>query len=260
MPHRQGWEGGISAMRILALFIFLSLLFSWSAALAQQGRGIGVVRKENAASAEGNLRALLIGNNDYIAKKWPSLKTAVKDVTVLSQVLTTRYNFPKQNVDLLLNATRREILAGFNALAAKSRPGDSVLIYYAGHGEFDASERGWWVPVDGRDNTDYISNDEILGRMGTIKAMHKLLIVDSCFSGNLLTRGVVTGPNTGRLSDRYVIEKSKLKSVQGLSSGGNEPVSDGGAKWEGHSIFAYHLLAQLKANQKPYLPKYISRV
>ena len=243
-------------MRNLVVWLLLALLVLPLSLNAEQERGIGLVPKKSPASSsyvKGERLALLIGNNDYVAKKWPDLKTAVKDVAALAKVLIGRYGFTAGKVILQTNATRRQMLDGFNKLAKISTAGDSVLIYYAGHGEFDKEQRGWWVPVDGKDNTDYISNEEILGRLRAIKANHKLLIVDSCFSGNLLTRGVATAPKSRRLPSRYVVEKTKLASVQGLSSGGNEPVSDGGAKWGGHSIFAYHLLGQLKANQKPYL-------
>lgn len=247
-------------MRYCLILLLLAFFVAPLTSQGQQTRGVGLVKKERPAAksyVKGKYRALLIGNNDYQAKKWPSLKTAIKDVTAIAEVLRGRYGFDEGDLIVKTNATRKEMLAGFNQLAASSGPNDNVLIYYAGHGEFDDTKQGWWVPVDGKDNTDYISNDEILGRLRAIKAKHKLLIADSCFSGNLLTRGVVTVPKAKRLPSRYVVEKTSLSSVQGLSSGGNEPVSDGGAKWGGHSIFAYHLLGQLRANQKPYFSAHL---
>ncbi|MBI4083989.1 MAG: caspase family protein [Candidatus Lambdaproteobacteria bacterium] len=217
-------------------------------------RGIGIVKKEQSTSPIGGTsRALLIGNNDYQWKKWPSLKTAVHDVEELGKVLSVRYGFAPENLRVLRNASRREMLKGFRDLAEEAKPEDSVFIYYAGHGEYDKDQRGWWVPVDAQDSVDYISNDDLLGSLRTIKARHKLLVADSCFSGNILTRGAATKPDLNIPVTGYFLEKSKLAAVQGLTSGGNEPVSDGGPQWNGHSIFAYHLIAKLKANQRPYL-------
>ena len=247
---------GNQAMRAITIILSLLLLLTPLVAEAKRTGGFGIVKKTSKARKsyiQGEYRALLIGNDVYQAKKWPNLKTAVKDVTALADLLITRYQFKKKNVILRTNLTRSQMLKAFQELKAVAKPKDNVLIYYAGHGEFDQDERGWWVPVDGEDNTGYISNDEILGRLRSIKAKHKLLISDSCFSGNLLSRGITTAPKKGRLPSRYVVEKTKLTSAQGLSSGGNEPVSDGGKKWGGNSIFAYHLLGQLRANQKPYL-------
>lgn len=222
--------------------------------LAAQQRGF---RTPTASSGNayipGKYRALIIGNDEYTSEPWSKLKTAVKDATVLAHVLKERYGFEKDGVILKLNATRHDILSGLDRLKAESRPEDSVLIYYAGHGEYDADQEGYWVPVGAETTYDYIPSQEVLRRLRTIDARHKLIISDSCFSGNLITRGAQDRPPEGPLPPRYIMEKSKLNSAQGLASGGVEPVSDGGPKWDGHSIFAYHLLALLKANQQPYL-------
>jgi caspase domain-containing protein len=209
----------------------------------------------------GEKRALLIGNNNYQSKKWPDLRTAIRDVEVLSDVLQLHYGYKPENMILLKDARRQDILSGFSQLARISGPNDTVMIYYGGHGEFDKNNLGWWVPVKAEEDFDYISNEEILTRLRIIKAKHKLLVSDSCFSGNLLTRSIsetrglkkVKTLRKQELISDYVREKMLLKSAQGISSGGNEPVGDGGAKWGGHSIFAYHLIAQLKANQKKYM-------
>ena len=218
-----------------------------------QTRGFQVESKTESAPALGGVnRALLIGNNDYQSKRWPPLKTAVKDVDELGKVLQDRYGFAEKNMVLLKNATRRDMLLGFNKIKAQSGPEDRVLIYYGGHGEYDKDQRGWWIPVDAKDNIDYISNADILGRVAAIKAKHKLLISDSCFSGTLLTR---SARDTSRKASTpaFVKSMSSRASVQGFTSGGTEPVSDGGPKWDGHSIFAFHLIAQLNANTQRYL-------
>ncbi len=243
--------------KVLVALFSLMLMFVFAAPATEAApatRGIGIAKKKRRANPyiKGDYWALIIGNNDYKAKKWPQLKTAVIDAKGIAEVLIDRYQFPEENVFLILNGTRRDMLKGFINLKNKAKPDDNVLIYYAGHGEYDEDQRGWWVPVDGEDQIDYISNDDVLGSLRAIKAKHKLLISDSCFSGNLLTRAARKAPSASAPS-RYVLEKTKLRSVQGFSSGGNEPVSDGGPQWEGHSIFAFHLLAQLKANQEAYL-------
>jgi hypothetical protein len=204
-------------------------------------------------------RALLIGNNDY--EPWPDLKTAINDVERLAEVLQTSYGFAPADVRLLKNATRRQILSAFQELQQVAQPEDRVLIYYAGHGHLEESE-GYWVPVDGRlaadavRENDWLSNRSILRELERVRARHKFLIADSCFSGSLLlenTRGLKPVPEDWSQAPDYLREKLRLRSVIGLSSGGNEPVSDGLPRSEGHSIFAYHLLAQLRANARPYL-------
>ena len=119
---------------------------------------------------------------------------------------------------------------------------------------FDEKQDGYWVPVDGEvdQDYDYVSNADVLNRLGSIEARHKLLISDSCFSGNLLTRGMSPVSPSELRKPGYYLQKNRLKSVQGFTSGGDEPVYDGGPRWGGNSVFAYHLIAQLEANQQQY--------
>ena len=160
-----------------------------------------------------------------------------------------------KNADLKQRHLYFRIDHGLDRLRKDSGADDKVLVYYAGHGVYDEGNDGYWVPVEGKmsNNYDHISNADILNRLGSIEARHKLLISDSCFSGNLLTRGVKIPRQSELEKPAYFVEKNRLKSVQGFSSGGNQPVYDGGPKWGGNSVFAYHLIAQLEANQRPFL-------
>jgi hypothetical protein len=237
-------------MRFSLLLVILFLLSP--ALLWSQNRGVAQV-SNLPAEIDGTYYALIIGNNDY--QNWNPLKTAVRDAEQLRDVLVRRYTFEPEHVLLLKNASRVDMLKGFDWLKDRSKSKDRVLVYYGGHGEFDDREDGYWVPVDGSTDNRYshISNSDVLNQLRAIDARHKLLVSDSCFSGNLLTRGAVTPPATGWNNERYFKEKNRLNAVMGFTSGGNEPVSDGGARWGGNSIFAYHLLAQLEANEQPYL-------
>ncbi len=240
-------------LRKRSCFLLLLVCLLLASPISAQQRGVKQTVVEK-ASGEARNRALIIGNNEYL--HWPPLKTAVHDAEALASLLTSKYGYPAHEVRLLRNATRIQMLDGIDWLQQTSGPDDHVLIYYAGHGEYDKNEDGWWVPVDGelRKRHQHISNSDVLNKLRAVKARHKLLISDSCFSGNLFTRGIKRTSEEMPTQPRWIRERSQLKSVWGLSSGGNEPVSDGGPKWEGHSIFAYHLLAQLEANQKVFLP------
>ena len=98
----------------------------------------------------GTYHALIIGINEY--QQWPQLRTAVKDATVLSQVLVERYGFDKDRVILRTDAaaTRRQITADIRALATSMKPDDNLLVYFAGHGQLDdLTGDGYWIPVEG---------------------------------------------------------------------------------------------------------------
>ena len=200
------------------LFILL-FIFLFSTSLKAQQRGISKVDGPEQSEKKGRQFALLIGNNNYV--EWDPLKTAIREVERLRDVLLKRYGFRNNDIHIVRDATRVQILSGLDRLRKDSGADDKVLVYYAGHGVYDEGNDGYWVPVEGKlsNNYDHISNADILNRLGSIEARHKLLISDSCFSGNLLTRGVKIPRQSELEKPAYFVEKNRLKSVQGFSSG-----------------------------------------
>ena len=196
--------------------------------------GISLRTVEKAAptsSTVSNYRALIIGNNDYQDpdNRWPPLKTAVTDARAIADILKSYYNF--QDVTVLENASRSEILHAISGLTRRVSNNDSVLLYYAGHGYLDMdTNKGYWVPVDatGNDHTTFLRNSTIRDELNTIanRAKHTLLISDSCFSGSLL-RGVTRGPVPSVDQDRYYQNVAAKKSVQIITAGGVEFVECG---------------------------------
>ena len=206
------------------------------------------------STTTSNYRALVIGNNDYQdpENRWPPLQTAVTDARAVANILESHYNF--QDVTVLEDASRSEILHAINSLTKRVNDNDSVLLYYAGHGYLDKeTNKGYWIPVDakGNDHTTYLRNSTIRDELNTIasRAKHTLLISDSCFSGSLL-RGVTRGPIPSVDQDRYYQNVAAKKSVQIITAGGVEFVDDNYAD-SGHSPFTYFLLNELSNNNKP---------
>jgi hypothetical protein len=81
-----------------------------------------------------------------------------------------------------------------------------------------------------------------------VKAKNIALVSDSCYAGALLR----SGPSPiSTADDKYqdkILALSGRKSRQVFTSGGLEPVADGGR--EGHSLFAYYFLKALKENKR----------
>ncbi|MFH1981882.1 MAG: caspase family protein, partial [Pseudomonadota bacterium] len=128
----------------------------------------------------GTYHALIIGINDY--QQWPQLKTAVKDATVLSQVLVDRYGFGKNRVLLRTDAaaTRNQITADIRALATDMKPTDPLLVYYAGHGQLEElTGDGYWIPVEGEANnpSSWISNSYLKAIFSSEKVTAKNVVV-----------------------------------------------------------------------------------
>ncbi|MDH3761773.1 MAG: caspase family protein [Gammaproteobacteria bacterium] len=242
----------------LVMSMLLLALLPASSVLGQS-RGIALESKsvvQTTPFVGGVYRALIIGNDSYRDphRRWPSLETAISDARAVSRLLHRHYGF--SDVEVLENATRREILRALESLSKRALPNDSVLVYYAGHGFLDAeSERGFWVPVDaeGVDSTTFLRNSTIRDELTTIasRAQHTLLISDSCFSGTLLRRG--TRSIARENADQGYFKKvSKKKSVQIISAGGVEYVDDN-YRSSGHSPFTYFLLSELENNDRELL-------
>ena len=124
---------------------------------------------------QGQYRALIIGINDYQGP--PKLKTAVADATGIRDVLVERYGFKTENIKLLLNAeaTRSRIEGALFRLARESGPHDSVMVYYAGHGQYsDDNQLAWWVPADGslEEPGTWILDAAIRNYIAAMRAQH----------------------------------------------------------------------------------------
>ena len=181
---------------------------------------------------------ITIGINNY--SFWSRLHNATKDCKDLSQVLKEEYHFDDMfSINLTdRNATRENILEAFESLQDKVTPNDNLLIYYAGHGYYDDnSDRGYWVPVDARQNkiVDYIRNSTIHDYLSSINSHNTLLIVDACYAGSLFgrTRGVLNEESPSR----WAFTSGDIEKVWDGQPGENSP-------------FAKYLISYLRQNNK----------
>ena len=87
------------------------------------------------ASENPTKRALLIGVNAYPnLSKFSQLKGAINDAERMFSLLTTKFEFPPENVTVLRDPTRQQILDGFQTLIDQTQAGDIVVFHYSGHG------------------------------------------------------------------------------------------------------------------------------
>jgi hypothetical protein len=141
----------------------------------------------------------------------PQLKTAQLlgpplDIESMQHALTERWGFQPGDVVALRDqeATREHILDQIAALEQRSAPGDTVLIYFSGHGtsandnnnSYDLPyATGAWVPYD----LDYSSaaaanRTLIVGRRDLVPRLKRLdqggrwvvVVSDSCYSGQVV--------------------------------------------------------------------------
>ncbi len=237
------------------LILFLTFLVAYPSPVpAKSNRGIAVTATGQPSSAVwGNYHALIIGINAY--KEWNPLQTAAKDAVALSEILIRRYSFKKENVILLTDgqATLQRIVGTLRSMATNLEDSDNLLIYYAGHGQLDdITGDGYWIPTEGKlkDPTTWVSQYIIKSILSSEKVRGKNIVVvaDSCYSGAMMRGGpsLLTLDNVGY--KKRLAKAANKRSRQVITSGGVEPVADGGK--DGHSLFAYYLLKALKENDR----------
>ena len=189
--------------------------------------------------------ALIIGISDYqyTNAQLPNLGKPVEDAQKLRDVLVQNYAFDDQNVLLLKNPTREQIINHLDRLIQEVGEKDNLLVFYAGHGYYDkASDFGFWLPSDAKTSSraSWIANSTIKDYIGAIKSKHTLLITDACFGGSIFkTRSV--GNILMKFNEVY-----KEDSRKAITSGNLTEVPD-------QSIFLKYLLKSLDENQDVFL-------
>jgi len=201
----------------------------------------------------GKYYALIIGVDNYKGE-WSKLNNAVRDAKAVEALLRSKYKFDYFKILYNETATRAGIIKQLEWLVKTVKAQDNVFIYYSGHGDFKkALNKGYWVPVDATTSStsNYISNSDIQTYLNGVKSKHTLLVSDACFSGDIFRGHTVSVPFAE--SEKYYKdykEVHNLASRQAITSGGLEPVMDGGR--DGHSVFAYYFLKTLRNNNAKY--------
>lgn len=184
----------------------------------------------------GAYHALIIANNRYASMD--DLKTPINDAEEIATILADKFGF---TVTKLYDASRYDVLTALNGLRRDLTDRDNLLIYYAGHGEYDKiNNRGHWLPVDAeRDSTaNWIATTVITDTLNSMSTKHVLVVADSCYSGSL-TRSTLTQLDPGmseNARNEWLRTIAATRSRYVLTSGGVMPVLDDSGN--GHSVFA----------------------
>jgi len=190
-------------------------------------------------------KVIAIAIDNYADPLIGDLKNCCRDVNSLIDVVSrsyefesiTLYNKPEQTThQFLYDELYNEFI---NALEE-----DSILIVYAGHGEFnEVLGATYWLCSDSQRNsvTTWFNVGDLLSFFQASPASHIALISDSCFAGAVfaLRRG-------GGLT-----ALAKKTSRQALTSGGIELVGDG--RNGDNSPFSRALVKVLSENTSPVL-------
>lgn len=186
--------------------------------------------------------ALVIGNDDY--KQFTRLDKAGNDAEAVSKELEAA-GF---EVSLRRDLTYRKMVVAFEEFYDKVKPGDELVVFYAGHGV--QTERGaYLLPADIEGDTQSqvekmsYSVNVLLEELDRMKARVSLVIVDACRDNPLRVRGKAIGAARG-LSGPDV---SKGQMVI-FSAGRNQKALDSLGPNDKHpnGVFTRELLARFK--------------
>lgn len=188
----------------------------------------------------GKYYALLIGVEDYSDEEINNLDKPIDDALMLYNTLTQYYTFEKEDVTVLKNPGRTDIILALDELSNRVTEKDNLLIFYAGHGYWDETKKlGYWLPADAmKSNTaNWVRNSTIRDYVSAIHSKHTLLIADACFSGGIFkTRSAFNN------SSKAFAMLHKLNSRKAMTSGTLKEVPD-------QSAFIKYLNKQLITNE-----------
>ncbi|MEU6098613.1 caspase family protein [Streptomyces sp. NPDC047079] len=136
------------------------------------------------AAAQRTLTVLAVGVSEYQDTSL-RLKFAAKDaVDLAAELSSAARSFVDVRTHVLADATREQILAA-HCFLADTRPEDHVIVLFAGHGALRGTEFTF-LPADAaRDNiaATGISYDDIEALLDGIPARRRLVLLDTCHSG-----------------------------------------------------------------------------
>lgn len=159
--------------RILCLILLLLLIFS----------------PRVLAETSGARRVLIIGNSDYIITS--KLRGVKADLPRLYNMFENNYfdQGPMDEIRVLEDAGKKEILYEINDFFSQARPGDTSYIYYGGHGYYsNFAQQSYLVGVD----LTGLSVGELEENLSRL-AGDFVLILDCCHSGGFIARGQEAG-------------------------------------------------------------------
>ncbi len=212
-------------------------------------RNVEVKMEEKAVAARTD-RALIIATDDY--EEWSDLTNPVFDAKTIESELREFYGF---ETELILNPTKREILNKIRDYAKKSyMPDDQLLIFFAGHGQFDdIFTEGYLVCKDSKKNDEaketYISHSTMRTYVNNIPSNHTFIVMDVCFGGTFDQSIARAGSRGEDLyadlpAEELIKRKLRFKTRRYLTSGGKQYVPDG--RPGHHSPFARKFLEALR--------------
>jgi tetratricopeptide (TPR) repeat protein len=195
----------------------------------------------------------------------PSLSNAQNDARQLADVLEKKYKFRGDDGKVVVltgqEATYTKIRQMLENKLINSKDvteDDCVLVYFSGHGDQSNKEdgKGFMLPIDvgweggSLVETSAIPLEEVVDFLKKSRARHKLLILDSCYSGQVFHALKVVGHSGGEFEELDTkLDVFSARAIQAITSSRDAALDSnpGGKKNSDHSPFTTALLRSLKS-------------
>ena len=206
---------------------------------------VDAVPSGKAARRRGH--AVVIGVERY-RQQLPNADFAASDARLVGKYLTQAMGFPEENVAVLTNdgATRGDLEKYLEQwLHNRVEPGDSVFVYYSGHGSPNpATGDAYIVPFDGDpmylEQTAY-PLQKLYAALARLPTKKVTVVLDSCFSGaggrSVIAKGA--RPLVAGMAKTNIPEELTV-----LSAAAGNQISQS-YQDKGHGLFTYFFLKGL---------------
>jgi hypothetical protein len=204
-----------------------------------QGESRGVIPSATADAGDSdtgmpNFYAVMFASDNYDSADWPHLNNPVDDAKSIARELHNFYGFHAEVYENQTYSAIKHILVD-DYQKRNFKPNDELLIFFAGHGDFDPDDnRGYVITKDssppGSDRDREIDFPKLITWMDKINVGHILLVLDICQGGTIFEqeRGNVPAPSIHETS--AALQRLRgVKTRKCMTSGGKGAVKDGHA-------------------------------
>jgi formylglycine-generating enzyme required for sulfatase activity len=161
----------------------------------------------------GQKWAVVIGVNDYLDPSIDKLRYCVADARLIAQTLAKNCGYDAERILLITDDQEKAHLRPLKINLQKqlplwlknARPGDTVLVFFAGHGFLDDRSQGFLAPQDCEKASlglTALRTDDLRDMLHQCAATRKLLVLDCCHAGGARGAGP-SGPSSQELGAAF---------------------------------------------------------
>ena len=202
---------------------------------------------------------LIVGVNQYEDEKIPSLRYSALDCQGLGEALNAAtLGFPQREMMIHHDFAQQpplleNVRTSLKQIASATKPIDTVLFYFSGHGMLDPSTQQVVLCLQDTQKDNLIDTgfklQELLQLLEDCSAGQQLVWLDACHSGDLTLLGARGEPDTKLNPTQELVEILRQRAAKRKGFYALLSCDRGQQSWEfpqlGHGVFTYYLIRGL---------------